>query len=395
MALATLVVDSVISEPDPLRAAKMYLDGLTPPEWSACGRFLKEGLAEGDFYDIDIRIEIAPNMTTALQWLVDNIPLEAWRRWGEIFTEHPEYHPEYQVYLDMDRWLEGLEKCSGLSSAICYIEMHPPHFWSLGWIFDRELFRCLAVKVAFCEEVRELERIIDALDVPFAESVDSWMEWSAMRRRAFLVLCEPEVMPAPDPDELAWAEAIRDTARVVSASASGNGASRAVTAASGSGSGQIGRPTSRRKALKLLGVAFLLLVIAVAVSAGYARWDEEREREEHEAYMASLERLDRSELETAIAANAEINKEFIKAELADSGRADALTEDVEILSIDLEDGELISGFANATCTVRGLESGTVYEVDLGLRDDGVVEYVFGSMAVDEHGAFGKDGDRVG
>lgn len=127
----------------------MYLDGLTPPEWSACGRFLKEGLAEGDFYDIDIRIEIAPNMTTALQWLVDNIPLEAWRRWGEIFTEHPEYHPEYQVYLDMDRWLEGLEKCSGLSSAICYIEMHPPHFWSLGWIIDRELFRCLRLRWHF------------------------------------------------------------------------------------------------------------------------------------------------------------------------------------------------------------------------------------------------------
>lgn len=202
VALATLIVDSVVSDSDPHQVAQMYLDGLVPPEWSACGRFLKEGLAEGDFHDIGI--EIAPDMTTALQRLVNDIPIEAWGRWGEISTEHP----EEPAHIEMDGWLEGLEKSSDLGGAIRYIAAHPPHFWVLGWKFDREMLRCLAIKVAYCEESRELERLIDALDVPFTATTESLISRSALRRSEFLKLCEPEDVYMLGPDELAWAEAI-------------------------------------------------------------------------------------------------------------------------------------------------------------------------------------------
>lgn len=172
-------------------------------------------------------------------------------------------------------------------------------------------------------------------------------------------------------------------ARAARVPSSGGEASREVPAVGGSDQGPSRQPAQRGKALKALCAAVLVLAVAIVASAGYARWHDQREREEHEAHMASLERLDRGELEAAIAANAEINEAFIKAELVNGQRADVLDEDVEILSIDLEDGDLVSGWVNAVCTVRGLESGTVYEVDLGLRDDGVVKHVFGYMVADE------------
>ncbi len=186
----------------------------------------------------------------------------------------------------------------------------------------------------------------------------------------------PSALPRPG----ASSGAVARAARVPS---SGGEASRGVPAVGGSDQGPSRQPAQRGKALKALCAAVLVLAVAIVAFAGYARWHDQREREEHEAYMASLERLDRGELEAAIAANAAINEAFIKAELANGQRADALDEDVEILSIDLEDGDLVSGWVNAVCTVRGLESGAVYEVDLGLRDDGVVKYVFGYMVADE------------
>lgn len=187
----------------------------------------------------------------------------------------------------------------------------------------------------------------------------------------------------------------RAAARAMGVPESSGEVSREVPAVSGSDQGPSRQPAQWEKALKALCAAVLVLAVAIVAFTAYARWHDQREREEHEAYMMSLERLDRGELEAAIAANAEINEAFIKAELADGDRVDALTEDMEVLSIDLEDGELISGWVNATCTVRGLESGAVYEVDLGLRDDGVVKHVFGYMAVDEQGTIGRNGDSVG
>lgn len=81
-AVTTLVVDLVAGDPDSVKMARDYMDGLEPPAWSRCAKFLETALEEGDFHDVGV--EVDPSVRVSLQRLIDDIPDCPGERWGEL-----------------------------------------------------------------------------------------------------------------------------------------------------------------------------------------------------------------------------------------------------------------------------------------------------------------------
>ena len=198
-AVTTLVVDLVVGDPDSVKMARDYMDGLEPPAWSRCAKFLETGLEEGDFHDVGV--EVDPSVRVSLQRLIDDTPDCPGERWGELPEASSEGRgPDDPLRIEMAHWFEWLGSPKGLGDAIRYMEVNPPgHLWALGWEFDRALLHRLAVEMVFCEEPGELAGLSAALRMPDDAKDASLVERLRLGRLRFLGECDG----APQLD-LAW-----------------------------------------------------------------------------------------------------------------------------------------------------------------------------------------------
>lgn len=198
-AVTTLVVDLVVGDPDSVKMARDYMDGLEPPAWSRCAKFLETGLEEGDFHDVGV--EVDPSVRVSLQRLIDDTPDCPGERWAELPEASIEGRgPDDPLRIEMAHWFEWLGSPKGLGDAIRYMEVNPPgHLWALGWEFDRALLHRLAVEMVFCEEPGELAGLSAALRMPDDAKDASLVERLRLGRLRFLGECDG----APQLD-LAW-----------------------------------------------------------------------------------------------------------------------------------------------------------------------------------------------
>ncbi len=191
MAVTSWVVESAVRDRDSCRVAYCYMDGLRPPAWSRCSKFLEEGLAKGDFNNI--RAETDPDMLISLQRLVDDIPADLEDRWDEIPEgDYGDDGFEASLRAEMYCRLDWRDIPEDLEDVIQRVEGRPlERLWSLGWKFDRVLLRRLAVWIVFCRTTPdELIALPAVLRMPDNVKDVSLVERLRVKKVWFLDSCE-------------------------------------------------------------------------------------------------------------------------------------------------------------------------------------------------------------